>query len=441
MRKVNIAVVGCGIVGASLISQLDEKHSRIIDEFGIDIRIPKVLVRNISAQRQVPDSSTLYSVDSSEGKFSGVLTTEIDDVANNDDIDLVVEVAGGTEDAYKIISTALSNSKSVVTANKALLALKGNELYALAEKNGVDLLFEAAVGGGVPIIRPIRESLAVEHIHSVRGILNGTTNFMLTQMTRNGTSYEEALSEAQALGYAEADPTADVEGHDAAAKIAIISLLATGANALAEDVQCIGMSGVTSQDISTAEKMGYVVKLIALVEEKDDKSVFLRVEPTFVPVSHPFSTVHDGFNAVFVEGAKLGEAMFYGRGAGGDPTASAVLGDVIDAAINISHERKGAVVGFAFDKKIADPREWVSRFYVSAEVTDEPGVLAQIAEVLAKHKVSVEIINQDGHGDTARLIFITHETADGSVRDAVADLGTLACVNSVTSVYPIMNES
>ena len=438
MKKVNIAVVGCGVVGSSLISQLDEKHSRIIDEFGIDIRVPKILVRNKDSKREAPKTSVLYSNDGNVGNFSDVLTTVLDEIANDDKIDIVVEVAGGIDDAYKIITAALTVSKSVVTANKALLALKGNELYTLAEKNGVDLLFEAAVGGGVPIIRPIRESLAVEHINSVRGILNGTTNFMLTQMTRNGMSYEQALVEAQSLGYAEADPTADVEGHDAAAKIAIISLLATGANALAQDVQCKGISGVTTQDISTARKMGYVVKLIALVEERDEKSVFLRAEPTFVPVEHPFSTVHDGFNAVFVEGEKLGEAMFYGRGAGGDPTASAVLGDTIDAAINISNERKGAVVGFAFDKTIADPREWVSKFFVSAEVTDEPGVLAQIAGVLATHEVSVEVINQDGHGDTARLIFITHETSDGSVRDAVSDLETLACVDSVTAVYPIM---
>jgi homoserine dehydrogenase len=438
MRKVNIAVVGCGVVGSSLISQLDVKHQRIIDEFGIDIRVPKILVRNKDSKREAPVTSMLYSKDENDGNFTDVLTTDVEEIVHGEDIDLVVEVAGGIDDAHKIISAALSNSKSVVTANKALLALKGNELYSLAEKNGVDLLFEAAVGGGVPIIRPIRESLAVEHINSVRGILNGTTNFMLTQMTRDGMSYDEALSQAQALGYAEADPTADVEGHDAAAKIAIISLLATGANALAQDVQCVGISNISTDDIATAKKMGYVIKLIALVEERDENSVFLRVEPTFVPVDHPFSTVHDGFNAVFVEGEKLGEAMFYGRGAGGDPTASAVLGDTIDAAINISHERKGAVVGFAFDKKIADPREWESKFYVSAEVTDEHGVLVQIAEVLAKHKVSVEVINQDGHGETARLLFITHETADGNIKDAVGDLATLACVQEVTAVYPIM---
>ncbi len=437
MKKINIALVGAGVVGSSLIWQLHEKHKRIIDEFNVDIRIVKVLVRNKEIKREVPQQSILFSNNDNAGLFADSLVTDIDEIVS-DDIDLVVEVAGGIDDAYKIISSALNNSKSVVTANKALLALKGNELYEIARKKGVDLLFEAAVGGGVPIIRPIRESLAVEHINSVRGILNGTTNYMLTQMTRESKRYDQALLQAQELGFAEADPTADVEGYDAAAKIAIISLLATGANASAQDVQCKGISGIRLEDIESAHNLGYVIKLIALVQERDERSVFLRVEPTFVPLDHPFSTVHDSFNAVFVEGEKLGEVMFYGRGAGGDPTASAVLGDTIDAAINISYERKGAAVGFAFDKTIADPREWISKFYVSAEVVDEPGVLAQIAQVLAKHKVSVESMNQVGQGDKAKLVFITHECADGYICDVVQDLTTLSCVDAVTAVYPIM---
>lgn len=438
MRKVNLAIVGCGVVGSSLITQLHEKHQRIIDEFAIDIRIPKVLVRNKETQREVPSESILFSGNDSVGKFSNVLTDQSTEITENKEIDLVVEVAGGTDDAYKIISDALKSSKSVVTANKALLALKGNELYRLAEQNGVDLLFEAAVGGGVPLIRPIRESLAVEKIHSVKGILNGTTNFILTQMTRDSMSYEDALAQAQQLGYAEADPTADVEGHDAAAKIAIISLLATGANALAEDVKCRGISNVTAEDIASADALGYVIKLIALVEDKNADEVFLRVDPTFVSKSHPFSTVNDGFNAIFVEGEKLGEAMFYGRGAGGDPTASAVLGDTIDAAINISHERKGAVVGFAFDKKIADPREWQSKFFLSALVADEPGVLAQIAHVLGEAQVSVETINQQGKGNVARLDFITHEVKDGDLDEAIQALEKLDCVREIRAKYPIL---
>lgn len=438
-RQINIALVGCGVVGSSLIHQLHEKHERIIMEFSIDIRIAKVLVRNLDTQRDVPESSLLYSTTDTPAKFSEILTIHPTDIVDADGVDVVVEVAGGTDDAYTIISAALSHSQSVVTANKALLADKGNELYKKAEQNGVDLLFEAAVGGGIPIVRPIRESLAVEHISSVKAILNGTTNFMLTQMTRNGTSYEEALAEAQSLGYAEADPTADVEGHDAAAKIAIISLLATGANASLADVHTTGISGVTSKDIATAKNLGYVIKLIALVEEKNDKEVFLRVEPTFVSTSHPFSTVHDGFNAVFLAGDRLGEAMFYGRGAGGDPTASAVLGDVIDAAINISNARKGAVVGFAFDKAIADPRDWVSPFYLGIDVTDEPGVLAHITEVFSKHNLSVETIQQDGHNESAHLSFLTHEISDRDIHDVISDLENLAAVESIAAVYPVMD--
>ncbi len=437
-RQINIALVGCGVVGSSLIHQLHEKHLRIIMEFNIDIRIAKVLVRNLEAKRDVPESSLLYATNDTPGNFSDVLTVDPADIVDADGIDVVVEVAGGTDDAFTIISAALLHAQSVVTANKALLAEKGNDLYKTAEQNGVDLLFEAAVGGGIPIVRPIRESLAVEHISSVKAILNGTTNFMLTQMTRNGTTYEEALSEAQSLGYAEADPTADVEGHDAAAKIAIISLLATGANASLSDVHTVGITGVTSQDIATAKNLGYVIKLIALVEEKNDKEVFLRVEPTFVAATHPFSTVHDGFNAVFLAGDRLGEAMFYGRGAGGDPTASAVLGDVIDAAINITNARKGAVVGFAFDKAIADPLDWVSRFYLGIDVADETGVLAHITEVFSKHNLSVETIQQDGHDRSAHLSFLTHEISDRDIHKVISDLENLAAVESIAAVYPVM---
>jgi homoserine dehydrogenase len=395
-----------------------------------------VVVRNTSTPRDVSESSILFSASDAPGSFFDVVTT---DPSKLNDADIVVEVAGGTTDAYDIIKNALSESKSVVTANKALLAEKGNELYALAGTNGVDLLFEAAVAGGVPIIRPLRESLAVEHIHSVKAILNGTTNFMLSQMTKNSTGYAEALAEAQSLGYAEADPTADVEGFDAAAKIAIISLLATGANALQSDVKCKGITHVSSSDIATARELGYVIKLIALVEEKSPSEVFLRVEPTFVPISHPFSTVHDGFNAAFVTGERLGEIMLYGRGAGGDPTASAVLGDVIDAAINVANERKGAIVGFQFDKTIADPRDWSSEFYVAVDVADEPGVLAQIAEVFAKHKVSLQTVHQQNEGAAARIVFITHESTDGNISDSLGDLASLACVTSEPVVYPILS--
>ena len=439
MRRINIGLIGAGVVGSALVSQLDLKYDRIKMEFDIDIRVNKILVRDLSTKRDIPSKSILYSDDDTQKTSEGIFTTSLNDIVESKEIDLVVEVAGGIDSAYKIISSALKKSLPVVTANKALLAEKGGQLYSLANENSVDLLFEAAVAGGVPVVRPLRESLAVEHINSVRGILNGTTNFILTQMTKNGTSYNDALKEAQQLGYAEADPTADVQGHDAAAKIAIISLIATGTMASQNDVKTIGISNVSSSDIAQAKELGYVIKLIATIEEKNEKEIFLRVEPTFVPNSHPFSTTNDGFNAVFVVGKHLGEIMFYGRGAGGDPTASAVLGDVIDASINISRKRKGSVVGVTFEKSVANPDEWKSKFFMSATVKDEPGVLAQIAQVYGNNNISLETVQQDGKGVFAEMIFITHSTTSGDIEKAIKALLELSCVENIGQIYPLMD--
>mgnify|MGYP000859544719 FL=1 len=439
MRRINIGLIGAGVVGSALVSQLDLKYDRIKMEFDIDIRVNKILVRDLSTKRDIPSKSILYSDDDTQKTSEGIFTTSLNDIVESKEIDLVVEVAGGIDSAYKIISSALKKSLPVVTANKALLAEKGGQLYSLANENSVDLLFEAAVAGGVPVVRPLRESLAVEHINSVRGILNGTTNFILTQMTKNGTSYNDALKEAQQLAYAEADPTADVQGHDAAAKIAIISLIATGTMASQNDVKTIGISNVSSSDIAQANELGYVIKLIATIEEKNEKEIFLRVEPTFVPNSHPFSTTNDGFNAVFVVGKHLGEIMFYGRGAGGDPTASAVLGDVIDASINISRKRKGSVVGVTFEKSVANPDEWKSKFFMSATVKDEPGVLAQIAQVYGNNNISLETVQQDGKGVFAEMIFITHSATSGDIEKAIKALLELSCVENIGQIYPLMD--
>ena len=444
MRRINIGLIGAGVVGSALVSQLDLKYDRIKMEFDIDIRVNKILVRDLSTKRDIPSKSILYScINDSKASiyaFFGLAGLgTLNDIVESKEIDLVVEVAGGIDSAYKIISSALKKSLPVVTANKALLAEKGGQLYSLANENSVDLLFEAAVAGGVPVVRPLRESLAVEHINSVRGILNGTTNFILTQMTKNGTSYNDALKEAQQLGYAEADPTADVQGHDAAAKIAIISLIATGTMASQNDVKTIGISNVSSSDIAQAKELGYVIKLIATIEEKNEKEIFLRVEPTFVPNSHPFSTTNDGFNAVFVVGKHLGEIMFYGRGAGGDPTASAVLGDVIDASINISRKRKGSVVGVTFEKSVANPDEWKSKFFMSATVKDEPGVLAQIAQVYGNNNISLETVQQDGKGVFAEMIFITHSATSGDIEKAIKALLELSCVENIGQIYPLMD--
>lgn len=431
MRTINIGIIGCGVVGTSFINQLHEKHQRIIDEFNIDFKINAILVNNTKAKRAIPKSSPLFNFGT-----ENIITNDSEKL---DESEIIIEVAGGIEPTYQLICNALSSGKPVVTANKALLAEKGSELYSLANQNNVDLLFEAAVGGGIPLVRPIRESLAVEHIDSVKGILNGTTNFILSQMTQKSISYEDALKQAQELGYAEADPTADVEGYDAAAKIAIISLLATGTKASQSDVYTKGISSISAHDISSAKDLGYVIKLIASIEDKNEDEVILRVEPTLVSTSHPFSTVNDGFNAVFVKGSKLGETMFYGRGAGGDPTATAVLGDLIDAGLNITHTRKGATVGYEFDRKVADPHDWVSKFYISLTVLDEPGVLAKIATTFGENNVSIETVRQNGMGDSATLALITHEALDAHLQKAVGLLGYLGCVTKINSVMPIID--
>ncbi|MTA64513.1 MAG: homoserine dehydrogenase, partial [Actinobacteria bacterium] len=355
---------------------------------------------------------------------------------------LIVEVIGGIEPARELISQALASGKAVVTANKELLANIGTELFAEADAAGVDLLFEAAVAGGVPIVRPLRESLVAEDITRVMGIVNGTTNYILTKMTDEGWTYAAALAEAQGLGYAERDPTADVEGFDAGAKAAIIATIAFGVRVVAGDVYHEGISGVTQADIEFARRLGYVVKLLAIAERFTDGTVAVRVHPAMVPNEHPLAAVRDSFNAVFVQGAAVGDLMFYGRGAGGNPTASAVLGDVVDAAANLTkgtHASNG-MFGKA-DLRPVD--ELVSPFYVNLEVSDEPGVLAAVAGVFGSHQVSIhsmeqEVLEQQPGRGAARLIFITHAAREADVRFTLHELNALDSVTSVGSVLRVI---
>ncbi|HLT70428.1 MAG TPA: homoserine dehydrogenase, partial [Acidimicrobiales bacterium] len=325
-ERVRIGLLGCGNVGSALVDLVRTRSDAIASRTGLRLEIARVAVRSLAKERPVelPD---------------GVLTLDAPGVVVDPDVDLVVELIGGVEPARELVLAALKAGKPVVTGNKELLAVAGAELFAAAEAAGVDLLFEAAVGGGIPFIRPLRESLAGERIDRIMGIVNGTTNYILTRMTEEGVSYADALAEAQQLGYAERDPTADVEGHDAAAKAAIIASIAFGVRVVAGDVHDEGISGITTADIAYARKMGYVIKLLAIAEqvegpEGEAGEVAVRVHPAMVPADHPLASVRDSFNAIFVEGAAVGDLMFYGRGAGGSPTASAVLGDVIDAALN-----------------------------------------------------------------------------------------------------------
>ncbi len=412
-----------------MVELLRLRADEIEQRTGLRLQVAKVAVRSTSKERGVELAS-------------GVLTLDAHSVVTDEKIDLIVEVIGGIEPARELISQALASGKAVVTANKELLANIGTELFAEADAAGVDLLFEAAVAGGVPIVRPLRESLVAEDITRVMGIVNGTTNYILTKMTDEGWTYAAALAEAQGLGYAEPDPTADGEGFDAGAKAAIIATIAVGVRVVAGDVYHEGISGVTQADIEFARRLGYVVKLLAIAERFTDGTVAVRVHPAMVPNEHPLAAVRDSFNAVFVQGAAVGDLMFYGRGAGGNPTASAVLGDVVDAAANLTkgtHASNG-MFGKA-DLRPVD--ELVSPFYVNLEVSDEPGVLAAVAGVFGSHQVSIhsmeqEVLEQQPGRGAARLIFITHAAREADVRFTLHELNALDSVTSVGSVLRVI---
>jgi len=367
-----------------------------------------------------------------------LLTTDPGAVVTDPTVDLVVEVMGGLDPARGLIVRALKAGKPVVTANKELLAARGAELFEVAGAAGVDLLFEAAVGGGIPLIRPLRESLAGEDVRRITGIVNGTTNFVLTRMTEDGTSYEEAMAEARRRGYAEADPTADVEGWDAAAKAAILASVAFGAPIRGADVHREGITALGAVDIAAARRLGFVIKLLAVVEAAGG-GVAVRVHPAMVPADHPLASVRDSFNAVFVEGPAVGELMFLGRGAGGSPTASAVLGDLLDAAHNLRAGGPGRTVQL-HDVPLRPIDELVSACYLSLEVADRPGVLHAVTGVLGRHQVSIRSMEQDPEpGEAgARLLFVTHPAAERDLQACLRDLSELDVVRRVGNLIRVV---
>ena len=426
---IRIGLLGCGNVGAALVTLVGEQAEAIERRTGIRLEVTRVAVRNIGKDRPVDLPASAFTHDAA-------------DVVADPDIDLVVEVIGGIEPARTLVLDALKAGKPVVTANKELVANTAADLFGAADAAGVDLLFEAAVAGGIPLIRPLRESLAGERISRITGIVNGTTNYILTRMTEAGAGYGDALAEAQSLGYAERDPTADVEGYDAGAKAAIIATIAFGAHVVAGDVYHEGIAGVTPADVAVAARLGYVIKLLAVAEQGDDGRVAVRVHPAMVPASHPLATVRDSFNAVFVEGDAVGELMFYGRGAGGAPTASAVLGDVIDAAGNL---RKGtaASLGLLPRAAIRPMDEVRSRYYLHLEVLDQPGVLHTVSGVFAEHDVSIgsmeqELVAGDGPVGEARIIFITHEAPESAIQATLRDLRELDVVDRIKSMLRVV---
>jgi homoserine dehydrogenase len=424
---VRIGLLGCGNVGAALVQLVAANGDAVAARTGLRLEVTRVAVSDIARPRAV-------------ALAPGVLTADAAGVVADPEVDLVVEAMGGIEPARSLILTALKAGKPVVTANKELLATHGAELFDAAVKSGVDLLFEAAVCAAIPLMRPLRESLAGDRITRVIGIVNGTTNFILTRMTEGGESFADALAEAQSLGYAERDPTADVEGFDAAAKAAIIASVAFGIDVKVGDVYREGITGITADDIAMAARLGYVVKLVAVADSvpgPGGDQVAVRVHPAMVPVAHPLAAVRDAFNAVFVQGEAAGELMFYGRGAGGRPTASAVLGDVVDAAVNRRQGTSAGVAGLAA-ARLRPMDELAAQYYLSLDVVDRPGVLEQVAAAFSRHTVSIVQVLQVGMGDEARLVLVTHTAKERDMQATVDDLRGLEVVDRVGSLLRVI---
>jgi len=354
----------------------------------------------------------------------------------------VCELIGGVTPAKEFVLRAFANGKHVVSANKELIAKEGHDIMEEAARKRLDFQFEGSVAGGIPIIQPMKNALGGNKVQEVMGIVNGTTNYILTKMSEEGAAYADALAEAQSLGYAERDPTADVEGYDAGAKAAILASIAFGSTVVAGDVYHEGISGVTVDDIAFAHRLGYEVKLLAIAEQSDDGRIAVRVHPAMLPKEHPLASVRESFNAVFVEGESVGQLMFYGRGAGGGPSGSAVLGDLIDAAVNL---RRGAhaTVGALARASIRPIDEVHSEYYLNLEVVDRPGVLHAVSGVFAEHGVSIRSMEQEplvDSPDGARLVFITHDAAESAVQSTLHDLRKLDVVRTVTSVLRVIGE-
>jgi homoserine dehydrogenase len=425
-RRIRVGMLGCGTVGTAVIRAIHERGDDIAMRAGCRLEVTRVAVRDVDRDRDVPLHREAFTTD-------GV------SVVDDPDVDVVCELLGGLEPARSILLRAFAAGKPVVTANKELLANAGKELFDASDAADRDLWFEAAVGGGIPLIRPLKESLAGERVGRILGIVNGTTNYVLTQMSDHGWSFDDALAEAQRLGYAEVDPTADVEGADAAAKCAILASIAFNARVVADDVFREGISKVTSQDIADATRMGYVVKLLAIAELEDEE-ISARVHPAMIPASHPLAAVRDAFNAVFVEGPKVGELMFFGPGAGGDATATAVVGDLISAARNLITGGRAMGCTCALDRRIRPMNDTRGQYYLNLHVEDRPGVLAEIAGDFGHNGVSIERVWQEGFGDEATLVFITHRAQEGALQKTLQELRESAAVRAVASVLRVEGE-
>lgn len=426
-RPLKVALLGCGVVGSEVARIMTTHADDLTARIGAPVELAGVAVRRPDRVR--------------EGIAPELITTDATALVKRGDIDVVVEVIGGIEPARSLITTAFEHGASVVSANKALLAQDGAALHAAAEQHGKDLYYEAAVAGAIPLVRPLRESLAGDKINRVMGIVNGTTNFILDKMDSTGAGYQEALDEATALGYAEADPTADVEGFDAAAKAAILAGIAFHTRVRLDDVYREGMTEVTAADFASAKEMGCTIKLLAICERAEDgASVTARVHPAMIPLSHPLASVRGAYNAVFVESDAAGQLMFYGPGAGGSPTASAVLGDLVAVCRN----RIGGATGPGESAYAALPvspmGDVVTRYHISLDVADKPGVLAQVATVFAEHGVSIDTVRQSGKDGEASLVVVTHRASDAALTGTVEALRKLDTVRGVASIMRVEGE-
>jgi homoserine dehydrogenase len=425
-KPVRIGMLGCGVVGSEVARLLLADTDELSTRAGVKIELARIAVRTIKDYPGI--SPTLFTTD----PFS---------IVNDPEIDLIVEVMGGIEPAYELALLAIKNRKSIVTANKALLASHGAELFTAAYAQGEDIYYEASVAGAIPIIRPLRDSLVGDFVIRVMGIVNGTTNYILTKMHEEDKEFAVALKEAQALGYAEADPTADIEGFDAAAKAAILSGLAFHTRVTVSDVYREGISQITLEDVKLAKELGYVIKLLAIAELTPADEISVRVHPVMIEKSHPLASVRDAFNAVFVEAESAGPLMFYGRGAGGAPTDSAILGDVLAVSRHIAHNAVGQRETDYADRDIAPIETTKTKFLIRLVVQDKPGVLAAIAQVFAAQGVSIQTVDQNGRDDDAELIIVTHLATEGELKATVDALTKMEIVSKISSVIRVEGAS
>lgn len=431
MKNINVGLLGFGTIGAGVVKLLGANASLIEEKLGAKLALKRIADLDITTDRGVP-------VD------AGILTRNADDVLTDPEISVVIELIGGYEPARSFVLKAIANGKHVVTANKALLALHGREIYAAAAEKGVEVLYEAAVGGGIPVLSAIKGNLAANNFTTVLGILNGTCNYILTKMTKDGADFGEVLKKAQELGYAEADPTFDIEGIDTAHKLSILLSLCFGTRVEFKDIHTEGISSISSLDINYARDFGYKIKLLA-IGKRDGERIEARVHPTMIPVNYPLADVDGAFNAIRLTGDFVGPVMLYGRGAGMDPTASAVVGDVMDISRNIlaGIGRRTAPLGF-LDERVRDLPikpigEIVSKFYIRFNVEDKPGVIARIAGELGRNNISIESMVQTARSaqESVPIVIMTHEAREADVRNALAAIDSFDIVSEKSNMIRI----